>query len=225
MKSNKLIVLFSVVLTFMFYACKKNDSAPALVTGNFVFEKESDYSSIRLFTKNGEINDSSLVAIYKTKFSNLIFPLQNQILSGDTINVINTSDAKYGNKMYRINRVDNFYQLRSVDSINYWGNIDSVFYELRKYKAYYAIQYAPVYGMYIGKTFSYYYLTFSDNKLVLPFINAIRFSTWYYQGVAVRNYYQGQTMNNVADLNAINRLPATDTLLLQTFNRYCRKID
>lgn len=226
MKNILAAFILLIFLLVVLNSCSKTETAPVLDTGNYIFDKLDDYSTVRLFTKNGEINDQSLISKYKTQYSQFIYPLQNQSFRSDTINILNMSQARLNGRIYSFTKIDNIYEFKGTDTTYYTGTIDSLFYALGKYKPYYSILFFnPFTNESLISTLQYYYVSFSNDRLIFHAVNILQFSTQYYQGTLVSSDFRRGNIFNFFDPSGINKLRTRDTLLIQTYNIHSKKIN
>jgi hypothetical protein len=200
-------------------SCKKGDKGLRPVeAGKYVFEKLSDNSSLRMYTKNGEVKDQDLIEAYKNKYSSQFIPTNTT--STDTFHIVDENNALYisGNGKSRefvITKMDGHYEFRSKDTSHYFSQqADQFLYNLVKYKPYYISLPTPM--GYMTTTLQYFYASTASNSLVFPFLNVVRFAT-IRNGQYYSTYSYSYKINNVFD----EKLPGTlttDTVLVQTFN-------
>ncbi len=209
--ASKVLYVYSIVcLVFLLSACnKKNDYSGPLVPGDYIYQRQSDFSPIRLFTKKGEIIDAQLINYYKVKFAQFILPLQstNGSFINDTFHVTAIDKAKY-NYMYKrgdtvycsscpggviranptiykndfnITKIDNYLQFSGTDTLNYPGSIDSFNIAIQLYKPYFKVTPLPASSGFGSwiETFKYFYALYNNNSLVFPGLNYINFKTHY----------------------------------------------
>lgn len=224
LRYNKFI-FYTLFLSLVVISCKKSDKGlPPVEAGKFVFEKQGDISSIRMYTKNGEVKDQELIAQYKTKYSSQFTPTNTT--SSDTFQIVDENTALYisgsgKSREFAITKMDDHYEFRSKDTSNYFSQQpDQFLYNLVKYKPYYISLPSPM--GYITTTLQYYYASTAANSLVFPFMNVVRFAT-IRSGQFYNSYSYSYKINNLFD----EKLPGTltaDTVLVQTFSvTYNRK--
>ncbi len=210
-RSSKAVYVSSIIcLVFLLSACnKKSDVNSPFAPGDYIYQRQGDFSPIRLFTKNGEIKDAKLIAYYSTKYAKDILPSQNTNMPfvHDTFHITALDKAKY-NYMYKqgdtlyctscpggivranptiykndfnVTKIDNYLQFTGTDTIDYNGFIDSFNIAIQLYKPYYKVTPLPA-SSGMGsqiKTFRYFYALYNNNSLVFPGLNYINFTTYY----------------------------------------------
>jgi hypothetical protein len=225
--SNKFLLVAILFSSVAFVSCKKDDAQQPLQSGLYISDKEGDIGSVRLFTKLGEVKDQHLINTYKVKFAT-----QLAVASGagtDSLLVIDESNAKIGSRNYAISKVDNYYQFSSVDTLTFFGQLDPVYYNVIKYKPYYLSTPIPSSTgfNYRSTTLQYYYASTTSGGLTFPIFNMVRFATTTNPGglIPVNTFYNAYTINNVFDdkfsVNTLNY----DTLLVQTYNAFYKKLN
>ena len=210
---------YTLFLSLAVISCKKSDKGLRPVeAGKFVFEKLGDISSVRMYTKNGEVKDQELIAQYKTKYSSQFTP--TNITSADTFQIVEENTALYISgsgqaRKFVITKMDDHYEFRSKDTSNYFTQQpDQFLYNLVKYKPYYISLPTPM--GYMTTALQYYYASTAANSLVFPFVNVVRFAT-IRSGQFYNSYSYSYRINNLFD----EKLPGTlttDTVLVQTFS-------
>lgn len=229
LRYNRFLLACILFSCFTFTSCKKNDNNEhPLSGGNYVFDKPGEYSAIRMFTKQGEVKDQSLIEVYKNKFSDHIYPTVTSLNAVDTFRVIDDTTAQYITKNsitnevmvknFVITRMDNYHQFRSRDTSRFlFQGVDNFITSIGKYKPYYMVTPTPVGGNMIT-TLQYFYASPTFDGLVFPFINIIRFATLTYQGQPYSTYFSVSRVNNVFDEKFPLNSLTVDTVLVQTFN-------
>jgi hypothetical protein len=221
LRYNKFL-LFACVLfsSLAVISCKKSDKGglKPLESGKYVFDKVGDNSSLRMYTKNGEVKDQDLIEHYKNKYSSQFIPTGTTSL--DSFHIIDENNARYINNSGRardfvVTKMDDHYEFRSKDTSNYFSQqADQFLINLGKYKPY-SISLPTPMG-YMTTTLQYFYASAGQNTLVFPFLNVVRFAT-IRNGQYYNTYSYSYKINNVFD----EKLPGTlttDTVLVQTFN-------
>ncbi|WP_207510985.1 hypothetical protein [Longitalea luteola] len=228
---NKFLLPACILLaSFAFISCKKNDNKEhPLVSGNFVFDKLGNFSSIRMFTRLGEVKDQSLIGQYKIKFSEHIYPTAPTSSDAvDTFNIIDEHTARHitrnsftnelMTKDFVITKMDNHYQFRSKDTSRFMSQpVDRFMTNIGKYKPYYFVTPTPVGGSMVT-TLQYFYASPTAEGLVFPFINVIRFATINNPWQPYSTYVNVNRVNNVFDEKFPLNTLIYDTLLVQSFN-------
>jgi hypothetical protein len=217
--NKSLIWGYILFMSLAVISCKKSDKGLQPVqAGKYIFEKLGDNSSVRMYTKNGEVKDQDLIAQYKNKYSSLFTPTNTT--STDTFHIVDENNAVYVNSSGRsrefvITKMDSHYEFRSKDTSHYFSQgADQFLYNLVKYKPYYLSLPTPM--GYMTTTLQYFYASTVSNSLVFPFLNVARFATTR-NGQYYSSYSYTYKINNVFD----EKLPGTlttDTVLVQTFN-------
>lgn len=231
LRYNKLLLQACVLIScFTVISCKKNDKGDhPLVSSRYTFDKPGNYSSLRMFTKLGEVKDQGLINLYAIKFSAHISP--SYTAAQDTFRVIDENTAQYiirndlNNdllvKDLVVTKMDNYYQFRSKDTSRFLSvGTDNLASNIGKFKPYYLLTPIPSSTGFnnMVTTFQYYYALTTADGLVFPFINVIRFATLTFQGQPSSTYFNVYRINNVFDEKfPLNTLTA-DTLLVQTFD-------
>jgi hypothetical protein len=209
-RASKTLNLFSIAcMIFILIACNKSqDINSQFTTGDYIYQREGDFSQIRLFTKKGEIHNAKLLNYYTVKYDQLLFPFQstNVPFVHDTFHIMASDSAKYnyiyqyGDTIYcsycqggissiiptlyhndfKVSPIDYYYQFLGTDTLGYLGNIDSFNLAIQKYKPYYKVSPLPsFFGANKINTFKYFYASFNNNRLVFPGLNYVRFTTSY----------------------------------------------
>lgn len=212
-------IFCTLFVSLFVISCKKSDkSLRPVEAGKFVFEKLGDISSVRMYTKNGEVKDQDLIAQYKIKYSSQFTP--TNITSLDTFHIVDENNALYisgsgRSREFVITKMDGHYEFRSKDTSNYFSQqADQFLYNLVKYKPYYISLPTPM--GYMTTTLQYFYASTAANNLVFPFLNVVRFAT-VRNGQYYSSYSYTYKINNLFD----EKLPGTlttDTVMVQTFN-------
>lgn len=215
-------IVLSISIAYCLSSCRKSEDIPDLIPGVYIYERTGDYSGIQMFTRAGEITDVGVINTYKIKYARLIYPLQQSATKKDTFTVINPTVAstKYGT--LNISRVSDLFEFKGTDTLMYFGNPDTTVYHTLKYKPYLLVKPLP-FGSGKVKTFQYHYASSTGSNLIFPFLNYIRSSTTYYQGIPTRYSLYNSAYNNIFDEQGIIRLNPNDTLIIQTFNVYFQK--
>ncbi len=220
--SNKFLFVIIFIGLYAFVSCKKDDAPRPLQSGTYFYNRVGDISSVRMFTKSGEVKDQNLINTYKVKYARQLNADSLRGSSADSLLVIDESNVKIGNKPYAVTKIDNYYQFRSIDTVRYRGDIDKVSYNIGKYKPYYSsFPIAMANGLSnVITTFYYNYVAVTADGLAIPKINYVDF----YSGSNGSYYYSSLAgLNNVFDdkfpVNILNK----DTLIVQTYNLYVKK--
>ena len=225
--SNKFLLVAILFSSVAFASCKKDDAQQPLQSGRYISDKEGDFGSVRLFTKSGEVKDQNLINAYKVKFATQLAAASGA--GTDSLLVIDESNAKIGSRSYAISKVDNYYQFRSVDTLNFLGQLDQVYYNVIKYKPYYfstPIPWSTGFN-YRSSTLQYYYASTTSNGLVFPIFNMVRFATTLNPGgiLPVNTFYDAYTINNVFDDKFPPNTLSYDTLLVQTYTAFYKMLN
>src|SRR5581483_73255 len=129
---NKFLLPACIFFSYMFVSCKKDKDPQSLTTGKYVGDRVGDYSSVRLFTKYGEIKDQTLIDKYKDQYSSYFDPVATGVT--DTFTIIDAQQVQYNSINFTVTALDNYYQFRSIDTIYHLAyRIDDVFPDIVKY--------------------------------------------------------------------------------------------
>ncbi len=238
---------WSIIVVFIIgsYSCTKSDSVADIQTGTYTFNKVSDYSSIRIFTKNGEISNTVVINNYLKIYDTLIYPKLHFYTPKDTFRIISPNkvthnylfqlyplifiprDTIYSD--FSINPKDNYYQFLGNDTLIFLGSVDSLNYSISKYQTYFKSEQISATSIRNNLIHSFNsYISSCDansTNLIFPQIHCIRFSTKYLSnGYVYSHYYNSYGFNNVFDSRGVNKLQEDDTLIVQTFNTYYHKL-
>lgn len=226
---NKYILLVCIFIgSVAVFSCKKGDKGlRPLENGTYIFNN-IDGITFKMYTKNGEVKDQSLIEQYKNKFS-VNFNLAN-IRSNDTIKVLDAINVEYissdgvrtTRRKFVVTALDDHYQFRSIDTFYIYDDAAFKFeYNMGKYKPFYISIPMPM-GITSGKTLQYQYASVGNNSLNFPFLNAVRFAT-IRNGQYYSTYSYGFRLNNVFDEKFPGTL-TTDTVLVQAYTAQCKRI-
>jgi hypothetical protein len=224
LSANKFLFVVIFISCYAFVSCKKDDAPPSLQIGTYTGNKAADYSSVRLFTKSGEVKDQNVINAYKAKYATDLTPADGGGSTPDSFFVIDQNTVKYNNKNFGVTKMDAYYQFRSIDTLKVMGLIEPLTYNVTKYKRYYtAVPFPPLQGYDLITTFEYYYASPATDGLVFPMINLIRFANITSATGNITSSYNYYRINNVFDekfpVNTLN----TDSVLVQTYNVYYKK--
>jgi hypothetical protein len=222
--SNKFLFAGIFISCSVFVSCKKDHDPQSLQSGKYNSDKVGDLGSVRMFTKSGEIKDQNLINTYKARFGTLLDPVKASSSISDSFFVMDENNVKIAGRELEVTRMDNYYQFRSKDTLNSLGQLDSVVYNVVKYKPYFnSIPIVTAGGYsYLNRTFQYYYASTNSSGLAFPMITAIHFSNVQVSGNVYYGNISAYRLNNVNnDKFPTNTLK--DTLLVQTFNVYYKK--
>lgn len=189
--STQLSLILLLAFLLMLDACKKTDSTSSVLSpGDYIYQRTSDYSGLRIFTHDGEVKDQKLIDRFTNTF-HFFFPSSVDtsnikdtfhILSSSSLNYRyigsqpNNVDALFSN--FNISKIDYYYQFIGTDTLQelFTSKYDSSYYIFGKYKPYKKIKYLnTIYGIYTNvTTFKHFVSSNSGNSLVFPILRYLR---------------------------------------------------
>jgi hypothetical protein len=212
------------------FSCKKGDKGlRPLESGTYIFNS-IDGITFKMYTKNGEVKDQSLIEQYKNKFSanfNLINSSSNdtvKVLDANGVEYISSDGIRTIRRRFEVTALDNYYQFRGIDTLYvYDADAYKAQYNIGKYKPSYYVTMPTPMGYTVARTFQYLYASVGNNSLNFPFLNAVRFAT-IRKGQYYSAYSYGFTLSNVFDEKFPGTL-TTDTVLVQAYTVQCKRIE
>jgi hypothetical protein len=226
LRYNKFLGVIIFIGFYAFVACKKEDAPRPLQSGTYISDKVGDFSSVRLFTKMGEVKDQNLINAYKTKYAAQFAPDYGSGTTPDSVFVMDENNAKFDGWNFSVSKVENFYQFQSKDTVSTFGQFNQAYYNMVKYKPYYISTLVPSSTgfNYLTTTLRYFYAAPTSNGLVFPMINIVQINTVQLPtGGYYFSYFNAFKWNNVFN----DKFPLTilnaDTLLVQTNNVYFKR--
>ena len=218
-------ILTATIFLLTLAACSKENSSPITTTKYNYFQKEglTNFTSFRLFTKNGEVNDAALVQQYQDEFSNYFFTPSSSfndnefskfamVQEDSFINVGITPVAEL--KRASIDVYDKFisrnYQIEN--------DTNNLILHISKYKMYEARTTSLGDTYFAVESPAYIFKKLNDqlNFPIVRFIVVSRSNTF---------SFGSSRFNNVFSAAGLHKLGPNDTLLLQSFDLVMKKVN
>ncbi|HEY6914226.1 MAG TPA: hypothetical protein VI413_06070 [Paludibacter sp.] len=213
----KKLSLFFCLLVFLVSCGNEIDYSATYTSDKF------ETGDVRLFTKNGEIKNSSTISSFLSRHKGRYFEsssMTNSYLqSSVTLQFLSATDAKltYGNvQLLTVITKSNLIYLESKDTTytgqryyDYPGASESIYNAMLKYSPLYndTVLLANSDYNYFIRTKQCFYMTQSGNELKMPFM-----SYYYHEPYGE---HSGTFINNCFNVDCIKLMASNDTLAIQ----------